>query len=88
MTFEVTHPFHPKRGMRFFLLTRRQNWGEDRVMYYDTNGRLCSILSSWTNVPDQDLFDQTSAGRSWFRVDDLLNLSILIDELERGSCVR
>ena len=27
LTFELTHPFHPKRGMRFVLTTRRLNWG-------------------------------------------------------------
>jgi len=81
MTFEVTHPFHPKRGMRFVLLSRRQNWGEDRVMYYDARGRLCSLLTSWTDVHDQDLFAQASAGQSWFRVDDLLKLNALIGGL-------
>ncbi len=74
--------------MRFTLLTQKQNWGEDRVMYYDDNGRLCSLLSSWTNVPDPDLFTQISSGRSWFRVDDLLSLSSLIEELERRVCVK
>lgn len=61
-TFEITHPFHPKRGMRFVLMTRRQNWGEDRVMYYDANERLCSVLASWTDVPKMDLFAQASVG--------------------------
>ncbi|WP_312032770.1 DUF5372 family protein, partial [Sinorhizobium psoraleae] len=32
--FEGTHPFHPWRGQRFVLSTRKQNWGEDRVMFY------------------------------------------------------
>ncbi|MBD9524863.1 hypothetical protein IB262_35670, partial [Ensifer sp. ENS02] len=27
MEFEVTHPFHPWRGQRFVLSTRKQNWG-------------------------------------------------------------
>ena len=87
-TFEVTHPFHPKRGMRFVLTTRRQNWGEDRVMYYDANRRLCSMLAAWTDVPVPDLFAQASAGRSWFRVDDLLALCALIDELLGGLNVK
>ncbi|PJR12248.1 hypothetical protein CEJ86_25675, partial [Sinorhizobium meliloti] len=26
MKFEVTHPFHPWRGQRFVLSTRKQNW--------------------------------------------------------------
>jgi hypothetical protein len=50
-------------------------------MYHDADGRLCSMLASWTDVPEGDLFMQTSAGRSWFRIDDLLHLRVLIDEL-------
>ncbi|MBU2720440.1 transposase [Acidithiobacillus ferridurans] len=77
----MTHPFHPQRGQRFVLTTRRQNWGEDRVMYYNAKGRLCSILASWTSVPEMDFFAQASAGRSWFRTDDLLQLCALFRSL-------
>jgi hypothetical protein len=84
----VTHPFHPLRGERFVLTTRRQNWGEDRVMYYDASGRLCSMLASWTDVPEPDQFAQVSAGQSWFRTDDLLRLCALIDDLPGGQCVK
>jgi hypothetical protein len=69
-------------------MTRRQNWGEDRVMYYDTKERLCSILASWTDVPERDLFAQASAGRSCFRSDDLRRLCALIDELSGGWSVK
>lgn len=47
-------------------------------MYYNAKGRLCSILASCTSVPERDLFSQASAGRSWFRTDDLLQLCALI----------
>jgi hypothetical protein len=74
--------------VRFVLTTRQQNWGEDRVMYYDTRGRLRSVLASWTDVPKPDLFAQASAGRSWFRADDLLRLGALIDELAGVDSVK
>ena len=48
-------------------------------MYFDAEGRLRSVLASWTDVPEQDLFAQASDGRSWFRTDDLLRLCALID---------
>ncbi len=83
MHFEITHPFHPKRGTRYVLATRRQNWGEDRVMYFDAQRRLRSILAAWTSVAGQDPFTQASAGRSWFRPDDLVRLSALILEVQR-----
>jgi hypothetical protein len=83
--FEITHPFHPKRGARWVLRTRQMNWGEDRVVYFDAKGRLRSMLASWTDLGDQDSFMQASGGRSWFRPDDLLRLSSLLSELTRGK---
>ncbi|MPW11027.1 hypothetical protein GCT19_36550 [Paraburkholderia sp. CNPSo 3155] len=78
---EVTHPFHPWRGRRFVLATRKQNWGEDRVMFYDPHGRLRSLLASWTNVDERDVFAQVAAGKSFLRPDDLADLVVLIDEI-------
>jgi len=66
------------------VATRRQNWGEDRVMFYNADGRLVSILASWTNADEPDMFAQAAAGRSWFRTDDLRRLRSLIDELMAG----
>lgn len=62
------------------LATRKQNWGEDRVMFFDVHGRLRSMLTSWTSLAGEDAFAQVSAGRSWFRVDDLLKLAALLDQ--------
>ena len=72
----------------FVLTTRRQNWGEDRVMYFDDQGRLRSMLASWTDVPAVDGFAQASAGRSWFRVDDLLRLCAVLDAIRGGRRVK
>lgn len=82
--FEVTHPFHPWRGQRFVLSTRKQNWGEDRVMFYDAEGRLRSLLASWTDVAEPDVFIQVAAGRSFVRPDDLATLATLIEQIERS----
>ena len=62
------------------LSTRRLNWGEDRVMFFDSHGRLRSMLTSWTSLADRDAFAEVSEGRSWFRTDDLLKLRELLDE--------
>ena len=69
--------------MRYVLVTRRQNWGEDRVMFFDAQERLRSVLTAWTSLADADLFAQASAGRSWFRPDDLVRLGSLISELQQ-----
>jgi hypothetical protein len=46
------------------------------------------MLASWTDVPEQDLFAQASAGRSWFRTDDLLRLSSMMGEIIGGLSVK
>jgi hypothetical protein len=63
------------------LATRRLNWGEDRVMYFNEAGRLCSMPTSWTSAAEVDHFMRASDGRSWFRVDDLLELTALVDTI-------
>jgi Family of unknown function (DUF5372) len=66
------------------LATRKQNWGEDRVMFFDAQGRLCSLLASWTDVDEPDVFTKMAEGKSFLRPDDLADLAALIDEVERG----
>jgi len=39
------------------------------------------MLASWTDVDVPDLFTQASAGRSFFRIDDLHRLRALLDGL-------
>ncbi|MGF6483067.1 lipopolysaccharide biosynthesis protein [Paraburkholderia sp. JPY419] len=50
-------------------------------MFYNADGRLVSILASWTDADAPDVFSQAAGGRSWFRTDDLRRLRSLIDEL-------
>ena len=50
-------------------------------MFFDAQGRLRSMLESWTSLGGQDAFSCASAGRSWFRPDDLLRLCELIGEV-------
>lgn len=66
------------------LVTRRHNWGEDRVMFFDLHGRLRSMLTSWTSLAGRDVFAQTAGGRSWFRIDDLRKLSALLEQLQKA----
>lgn len=56
----------------------RHNWGDDRVYYHDANGRLASIPTSWTDVVAPDPVVALSAGRSPFRLEDLLELARLV----------
>jgi hypothetical protein len=77
--FHITHPFHPLHGTEYELVTRKLTWGEDRVFYYDTNGKLKSLFTNVTDLIPPDAFGCVSAGRSAFRVDDLLDLLRLFE---------
>jgi len=84
----VTYPFHPLFGREFRLVTYRLNWGEERVYFDDDEGRLCSVPAGWTSLSPPDPFVVVSAGRSPFRVADLLELSRLLEGLSREAGCR
>jgi hypothetical protein len=77
----VTHPFHPLAGREFDLVVRKHNWAEDRVFFFAEDGQLRSIPAGFTDVDPPDPFVAISAGRSIFRVEDLLGLADLLDGL-------
>ncbi len=78
-TFTVIHPFHPLYKQKFPLVNYTFCWGEYRVYFYDFNDQLCSLPAVWTNIGPTDVFVELSAGRSPFRVEDLLNLVTLLE---------
>jgi hypothetical protein len=64
-------------------VTYRNNWGEQRVYFHDADGRLTALPAAWTDVFSPDPFVVISAGRSAFRVNDLLELTRLIARLRQ-----
>ena len=84
----MTHPFHPLCGREFRLVRYRLNWGEERVYFEDDEGRLSSVPAGWTSVSPPDPFVVVSAGRSHFRVVDLLELSRLLEGLSPEAAHR
>jgi hypothetical protein len=68
------------------VVSCRQNWGEDRVWFYDREHRLASIPTSWTDIAAPDPFVVVADGRSLFRVTDLLELVQRIRSLKASRC--
>ncbi len=60
--------------------------GMGRIHYTDDDGTLRSIRQGWTSIAATDPFVRVSAGRSAFRVSDLLELAALLDGLGRDHC--
>ena len=81
----VIHPFHPLFGQEFELISYSHSWGEERVSFHDQEGRLRSLPAIWTSVAAPDPFVVISAGRSLFRVKELLVLASLLRELSRSA---
>ena len=69
------------------MVTCRHNWGEDRVYYHDVAGVLRSLPATWTSVAPTDPFVALAAGRSAFRVTDLLALARLLATMADGQAV-
>ena len=59
----------------------RQNWGEQRVMFFDEAQRLRSLPLAWTSVAPADPFVVLAAGRALFRMEDLCRLAHLLAAL-------
>ena len=81
--FRITHTFHPLHGKELELINYTHCWGDYRVFYADETGRLHSLSASWTDVEPGDSFVEISAGRSKFRIKDLLELSKFLRDLEQ-----
>ena len=71
----ITHPFHPLCGREFAFVYSKHCWGLDRVFCQGEDGRIRSFPAGWTDFAVTDSFVKVSAGRSAFRVTDLLELA-------------
>jgi hypothetical protein len=82
-------------GREFVFVAVRQTWGEDRVFFFADDGTQKCLPRAWTDAADVDPFVALAAGRSPFRVEDLLLLAELVGarkwvvgaelEVRRGS---
>ena len=79
------HPYHPLSGQEFELVTYRHTWGEHRVYFHDQEGNLRSLPARWTSVLAPDPYVAIAAGRSYFRIEDLLDLAALLRTLREES---
>ena len=76
------HPFHALHGREFELIEVRTALGVEWIQYTADDGELRTIRQAWTSAAAVDPFVRVAAGRSAFRVSDLLALSALLDNLD------
>ena len=77
----ITHPFHPRCGQALDVIVCRAQWGEERVFYRDRHGHRASLPACWTSLAPEDPYVAVAAGRSRFRLQDLLELGALVGEV-------
>ena len=81
----MTHPFHPLSGRVFPFVAVRRTWKQDRVFFFGDDGALDSLPTAWTDAAEPDVFVAVAAGRSPFRVGDLLALTEVVESLEAAG---
>ena len=83
----VTHPFHPLSGQVLEVVDRRRFEADgERLCLEVTSDHLEWIPAAWTSLGPPDPWIDLAAGRSLFRIEDLLRLADLIASLgEEGS---
>ena len=84
--FQIIHPFHPYRNIEFEVDSVRRLAYEHRVFFINTKGRKSSVPLHWTDIGPEDPFVAVSAGRSLFRIEDLVGLVRLVAEINSANC--
>ena len=82
-TFRITHPFHPRCGESFERIGYRRSFGGEMLDGRDACGNAVVVPLSFTDAAfEEDPFLAISDGRALFRVEDLLELADLVEELQ------
>jgi hypothetical protein len=84
-TAQITHPFHPLTGKVLEVVDRGRCIDGEIVFLEHEDDRVIRIPAAWTSLGPIDELVVLSGGRSPLRVDDLLRLSELVDELREGG---
>lgn len=66
------------------MITYLHTWGEDRVYFHKEGNHMVSVPASWTDLVPEDPVVKLAAGRSAYRVQDLIELVELMQRL-RGE---
>lgn len=81
----MIHRFHPWFGREFVFIGVQQTWRRDLVFFFGDDGSTQSLPRGWTDAAEPDVFVTIAAGRSPFRVADLLALAEVIDGIQQAG---
>jgi hypothetical protein len=70
-------------GRELIVVDERRNRHGERVWYQAVDGSVYTVPRGWTSLASPDAFEVIAAGRASFRPEDLLDLAVLLDEVQR-----
>ena len=74
-------------GCEFELVGYAHTWGEHRVFFRKPGeDRVRSLPATWTDIEGADPFLVLAGGRTFFRVEDLVVLTRLLQDLAERGC--
>lgn len=80
-TVVITHPFHPRHGEHFTYFSSYTRNGLCHVRLSTVDLELIIVPIAWTSLRAVDAFEQYSQGRCAWRMDGLIQLCDLLDEI-------
>ena len=81
--FRITHPFHPRCDETFERIDYRRSFGGEMLDARDASGKPIAVPLAYTDAAyEEDPFLAISAGRAYFRIEDLLELAEVLVELQ------
>ena len=78
---QINHPFHPQSGCRIQVIKVQHFKTGEALVFYRTDKKLVTMPLAWTDLDSPDPFITLSAGRSPFRLTDLVQLAKLVKEV-------
>jgi hypothetical protein len=82
---EITHPFHPLFGQRFFVLKFRTVLGVDCVILKGSPSGTFSVPRNWTSLPRNDRYQDAGVAPRILRLESLLELSKLVAAVSKST---
>jgi hypothetical protein len=83
---EITHPFHPRKGLRYQILKSRRVSGKETLILKDSRRGTFAVDRDWTNLADPCAAKGPRPPILDFKA--LIELVILIKELNNDVSVK
>ncbi len=66
------------------MIGKRKSEGKERLICQDSSNSETIIPIEYTDLKEQDIFQEQANGRCDFRYEDLLNLAGLLEEIRKS----